>query len=353
VHYARDAFEGLRLMDEIMATKRGEGPDPDSPEALAAKKKAQERKARHERSKRIAAKRKAAEAPVEVPTRSDVAADNAIPTPPFWGTRIVKGVPVADYLQLLDERALFLGQWGLRGVRGGDGPSYEELVESEGRPRLRYWIDRLSTEGILQHAAVVYGYFPAVSDGDTVHVLAEPRADAPVRHSFTFPRQQRPRFLCVADFIRSREDCVAAGHVDVLPFQLVTMGQPIADFANKLFADDAYRDYLEVHGIGVQLTEALAEYWHQRVRGELTVGGASFAGEDPDDAQGFFDLEYRGARFSFGYGACPDLEDRAKMIDLLEPGRIGVELSEELQLHPEQSTDAFVLHHPEAKYFNT
>ncbi|MXP22160.1 methionine synthase [Gordonia sp. HNM0687] len=353
VHYARDAFEGLRLMDEIMATKRGEGPDPDSPEALAAKKKAQERKARHERSKRIAAKRKAAEAPVEVPTRSDVAADNAIPTPPFWGTRIVKGVPVADYLQLLDERALFLGQWGLRGVRGGDGPSYEELVESEGRPRLRYWIDRLSTEGILQHAAVVYGYFPAVSDGDTVHVLTEPRADAPVRHSFTFPRQQRPRFLCVADFIRSREDCVAAGHVDVLPFQLVTMGQPIADFANKLFADDAYRDYLEVHGIGVQLTEALAEYWHQRVRGELTVGGASFAGEDPDDAQGFFDLEYRGARFSFGYGACPDLEDRAKMIDLLEPGRIGVELSEELQLHPEQSTDAFVLHHPEAKYFNT
>ncbi|GAB90284.1 methionine synthase [Gordonia rhizosphera] len=353
VHYARDAFEGLRLMDDIMATKRGEGPDPDSPEALAAKKKAEERKARHERSKRIAEKRKAAEVPVEVPARSDVATDNEIPTPPFWGTRIIKGVPVADYLQLLDERALFLGQWGLRGARGGDGPSYEDLVESEGRPRLRHWIDRLSTEGILQHAAVVYGYFPAVSEGDTVHVLAEPRPDAEVRHSFTFPRQQRPRFLCVADFIRSREDCLTSGQVDVLPFQLVTMGQPIADFANKLFADDAYRDYLEVHGIGVQLTEALAEYWHQRVRGELTVEGRSLAGEDPDDAQGFFDLEYRGARFSFGYGACPDLDDRAKMVELLEPERIGVQLSEELQLHPEQSTDAFVLHHPEAKYFNT
>ncbi|WAC55407.1 methionine synthase [Gordonia sp. SL306] len=353
VHYARDAFEGLRLMDEIMATKRGEGPDPNSPEAIAARQKVEERKARHERSRRIAEKRKAAETPVEVPARSDVAADNAIPTPPFWGTRIVKGVPVADYLQLLDERALFLGQWGLRGARGGEGPSYEELVETEGRPRLRYWIDRLATEGILQHAAVVYGYFPAVSEGDTVHVLAESRPDAEVRHSFEFPRQQRSRFLCVADFISSREQAKAAGQVDVLPFQLVTMGQPIADFANKLFAEDAYRDYLEVHGIGVQLTEALAEFWHQRVRSELTVAGTSLAGEDPENAQGFFDLEYRGARFSFGYGACPDLDDRAKMMELLEPERIGVVLSEELQLHPEQSTDAFVLHHPEAKYFNT
>ncbi|HMS75363.1 methionine synthase [Gordonia sp. (in: high G+C Gram-positive bacteria)] len=348
VHYARDAFEGLRLMDDIMATKRGEGPAPDSPEAIAAAKKAAERKARHERSKKIAAKRKAAEVPVEVPARSDVVSDNRIPTPPFWGTRIIKGVPIAEYMQLLDERALFLGQWGLRGTRGSDGPSYEDLVESEGRPRLRHWVDRLSTENILQHAAVVYGYFPAVSEGDAVHVLTEPRPDAPVRYTFEFPRQQRSRFLCIADFIASRESAIAAGHVDVLPFQLVTMGQPIADFANKLFADNAYRDYLEVHGIGVQLTEALAEYWHQRVRSEL-----SFGEEDPENPQGFFDLEYRGARFSFGYGACPDLEDRAKMIALLEPERIGVVLSEELQLHPEQSTDAFVLHHPEAKYFNT
>ena len=352
VHYARDAFEGLRLMDDIMALKRGGGSVPESADSIAAAQKAAERKARHERSKRIAAKRKAAETPIEVPARSDVAADNDVPTPPFWGTRIIKGVPVAEYRQLLDERALFLGQWGLRGARGGDGPSYEELVETEGRPRLRYWIDRLSTEGILQHAAVVYGYFPAVSEGDTVHVLTEPRPDAPVRYSFSFPRQQRPKFLCIADFIRSRDDAIATGQVDVLPFQLVTMGQPIADFANKLFADDAYRDYLEVHGIGVQLTEALAEYWHQRVRSELTVGDKSFGAEDPDAAQGFFDLEYRGARFSFGYGACPNLEDRVTMMRLLEPERIGVELSEELQLHPEQSTDAFVLHHPEAKYFN-
>ncbi|GGK37761.1 methionine synthase [Nocardia camponoti] len=352
VHYARDAFEGLRLMDEIMTVKRGGGLDPTSPEAIAAAKKAAERKERHERSKRIAAERKAAEVPIVVPERSDVAADLPVPTPPFWGTRVVKGLPLAEYSGLLDERALFLGQWGLRGQRAGDGPTYEDLVETEGRPRLRAWLDRLATEGVLQHAAVVYGYFPAVSEGDEVIVLTEPKPDAPERYRFTFPRQQRDRFLCIADFIRSREQAVETGQVDVLPFQLVTMGQPIADFANELFAGDNYRDYLEVHGVGVQLTEALAEYWHRRVREELTLDGRAVAADDPADIADYFKLGYRGARYSFGYGACPDLEDRAKLVDLLDAGRIGVTLSEELQLHPEQSTDAFVLLHPEAKYFN-
>lgn len=184
-------------------------------------------------------------------------------------------------------------------------------------------------------------------------ILTEPRPDAPERYRFTFPRQQRSRFLCIADFVRSRKDAIASGEVDVWPFQLVTMGQPIADFANELFASNSYRDYLEVHGIGVQLTEALAEYWHRRIRQELAFsGGGTAADEDPDEVAEYFKLAYRGARFAFGYGACPDLEDRIKLVELLEPERIGVELSEELQLHPEQSTDAFVLHHPEAKYFN-
>ncbi|MEE2032479.1 methionine synthase [Rhodococcus chondri] len=353
VSYARDAFEGLSLMDRVMAIKRGEGPDPNSPEALEAARKAAERKERHERSKRIAEKRKAAETPVVIPERSDVAADLPVPTPPFWGTRLVKGIALAEYASLIDERALFLGQWGLRGQRGGDGPTYEELVETEGRPRLRYWLDRLSTENVVQHAAVVYGYFPAVSEGDDVVVLTEPHPDAPERYRFTFPRQQRPRFLCIADFVRSRAEAQRTGQVDVWPFQLVTMGQPIADFANELFAANAYRDYLEVHGIGVQLTEALAEYWHRRVRQELAFAeGGTAADDDPDEVAGYFDLAYRGARFAFGYGACPNLEDRVKLVELLEAERIGVELSEELQLHPEQSTDAFVLHHPEAKYFN-
>jgi 5-methyltetrahydrofolate--homocysteine methyltransferase len=353
VHYARDAFEGLKLMDTIMSAKRGEAPDTDSPEAIAAREKEAERKARHERSKRIAAQRKAAEAPIEIPERSDVAADVEVPTPPFWGSRIVKGLAVADYSALLDERALFLGQWGLRGARGGTGPSYEELVETEGRPRLRYWLDRLSTDGVLAHAAVVYGYFPAVSERDDVIILSEPTPDASERFRFTFPRQQRDRFLCIADFVRWRALASERGQVDVLPFQLVTMGDPIAEFANELFAANAYRDYLEVHGIGVQLTEALAEHWHRRIREELRFSGdRAMSSEDPEAIEDYFKLGYRGARFSFGYGACPDLEDRVKTMALLQPERIGVSLSEEMQLHPEQSTDAFILHHPEAKYFN-
>ncbi|MTD56812.1 methionine synthase [Amycolatopsis pithecellobii] len=337
VHYARDAFEGLHLMDTIMAVRRGEAPAVD-PEAEAKKA---ERKARRERSLRIAQARKDAAEPEVIPARSDVATDVPLPTPPFWGTRVVKGIPVADYSSYLDERATFLGQWGLRGAKGGQGPSYAELVETEGRPRLRYWLERLATDGILAHAALVYGYFPAVAEGDDLVVLTEDGAE---RTRFTFPRQKRDRHLCLADFWRPRE----SGEIDVLPLTLVTMGQPIADYANELFAADAYRDYLEVHGLSVQLTEALAEYWHRRIRQELAI-----ADQDPEAIEDYFKLAYRGARFSLGYGACPDLEDRAKIIELLEPERIGVKLSEEFQLHPEQSTDAIVCHHPEAKYFNT
>ncbi|MFE0020708.1 methionine synthase [Amycolatopsis sp. NPDC059021] len=355
VRYARDAFEGLRLMDAIMAAKRGETPIVDA----EAEKKRQERKERRERSLRIAEARKAKQAEQEAleeppSARSDVATDVPLPTPPFWGTRVVKGVALADYAAMLDERATFMGQWGLKGARGGAGPTYEELVETEGRPRLRYWLDKLTADGVLAHAAVVYGYFPCVAEGDDVVVLTEPRPDAPERTRFTFPRQRRDRRLCLADFYRPRERALEEGVVDVVPFTLCTMGQPIADYANELFAGNNYRDYLEVHGLGVQLTEALAEYWHCRIRQELRfASGTAVAEEDPDDVEEFFKLGYRGARFSLGYGACPDLEDRAKIVELLEPGRIGVKLSEEFQLHPEQSTDAIVCHHPEAKYFNT
>ncbi|MGH3903309.1 MAG: methionine synthase [Pseudonocardiaceae bacterium] len=351
VRYARDAFEGLRLMDSIMTRKRGGTVVADEKEQA----KVAERKARRERALRIAEARRARETGPEEPVaaRSDVATDVPIPTPPFWGSRVVKGIPAAEFTAMLDERATFMGQWGLRGSRRKDGPTYEELVETDGRPRLRYWLDRLATEGVLAHAAVVYGYFPAVAEGDAVLVLREPEPDAPELCRFTFPRQPRDRRLCLADFYRPREVAVAAGEVDVLPLHLVTMGQAIADYANELFAKDAYRDYLEVHGLGVQLTEAMAEYWHRRVREELRFSsGAAVAEEDPADVAQFFKLGYRGARYSLGYGACPNLEDRAKIVELLQPDRIGVELSEEFQLHPEQSTDAIVAHHPEAKYFN-
>jgi len=326
VRYARDAFEGLRLMDAAMAVKRGV-PGASLP-------------ARRERRVRSATK-VLDRPPEEIPERSDVAVDNPVPAPPFWGDRIVKGIPLAEYAGYLDERATFLGQWGLRGTRGDAGPSYDELVETEGRPRLRMWLDRVKTEGILE-AAVVYGYWPCYSEANELVVL-DPEDRSTELHRFEFPRQRRDRFLCLSDFFRPKD----SGELDVVAFHLVTMGSKVAEVTGELFAKNAYREYLELHGLSVQLTEALAEYWHARVRSEL-----GFGGEDQDLDRMLRDQGYRGSRYSFGYPACPNLEDRAKLVDLLKPERIGVELSEELQLHPEQSTDALVVHHPEAKYFN-
>ncbi len=344
VRYARDAFEGLRLMDRVMAKKKGLIAEDDD---AAERAKAAERRARHERSARIAEQRRAAQVEEEVPARSEVAVDNPIPTPPFWGSRVIKGIPMHDFAALLDERALFLGQWGLRGAKGGAGPSYEELVETEGTPRLRAWLERLATEQILA-AAVSYGYFPCVSEGDSMIVLAEPDPGAAEVCRFTFPRQRRDKHLCLADYFRPKE----SGEVDVVAFQLVTMGSAISEFTAKLFADNAYRDYLEAHGLSVQLTEALAEYWHRRIRSELVFGdGSTAAAEDSEDVRRFFELDYRGARYSFGYPACPDVAEQTKLVPLLKPDMIGVQLSEEFQWHPEQSTAALVAHHPEATYF--
>jgi 5-methyltetrahydrofolate--homocysteine methyltransferase len=336
VRYARDAFEGLRLMDVLVKFKRGE-----QVELPALKKRVTPKGNLLERT-----------APENIPSRSDVATDNRIPTPPFWGTRTVKGIALRDYSSFLDERATFMGQWGLKPGRGDDGASYEQLVETEGRPRLRQWLDRIQTEGLLE-AAVVYGYFPAVSDGDDLVILhhgsegatdggsgGEPGTE---RLRFTFPRQSRDRHLCLSDFVAP----IGSGVIDVVPFQLVTMGNRISVAANALYEANDYRNYLEIHGLSVQLTEALAEFWHRRVREEL-----GFNADEPDEVEGLFSLDYRGARYSFGYPACPNLEDRIKMMQLLKPEVIGVTLSEELQLHPEQSTDAMVLHHPEAKYFS-
>jgi len=324
VRYARDAFEGLRLMDALVAVSRGE-PGATLPET---------------RGPRVRTAARLIETPPElVPARSDVATDVPVPVPPFWGDRVIKGVPLAEYASMLDERATFMGQWGLRGSRRGSGPSYQELVETEGRPRLRMWLDRIQSERMLE-AAVVYGYFRCVSKGDDLIVLDD-RGGERVR--FTFPRQRRDRHLCLADFFRPEE----SGETDVVGFQLVTVGPRISQVTAELFERNAYRDYLELHGLSVQLTEALAEYWHRRVREELGVGA-----EDAAELESILKLGYRGARFSLGYGACPNLEDRAKIVGLLRPERIQVSLSEEFQLHPEQSTDAIVLHHPEASYFN-
>ena len=333
VRYARDAFEGLRLMDAVMAVKRGE-PGARLPER---------------RERRVSTRARGEESSdIPLPARSDVATDVDLPKPPFLGERVVRGVPLADYAPYLDERALFMGQWGLKPSRG-DGPSYDELVEREGRPRLREWLDRVQTERMIE-PAVVYGYFPCYSDGnDLVIVWHEGPNEGQERARLTFPRQRRDRHLCLADFFRPQDALIeGTGELDVVAFHVVTMGEAASQATARLFESDSYRDYLELHGLSVQLTEALAEYWHARVRDELGLG--SLDSSDMDAVIG--EQAYRGSRYSFGYPACPDLEQQQVIVDLLAPERIGVRLSEEFQLHPEQSTSAIIVHHPEAKYFN-
>ena len=322
VRYAKDAFEGLSLMDSIMSVKRGE--------AGASLPPLRERRTPNTRSERT---------PNLDTNRSDVDEKNQLPNPPFYGSRIVKGIALASYLGALDERALFVGQWGLQGKRG----EFEEMVVTEGRPRLRTLLNDVQANGWL-NAAVVYGYFPCYSEGNDLVILHHEGPDkGKERTRFTFPRQSRDRRLCLSDFFRSK----ASGEIDTVAFHIVTMGQSVSDATAKLFAANEYREYLELHGLSVQLTEALAEHWHARIREEL-----GFSSEDASEIDQILDQGYRGSRYSFGYPACPDLEQQRQLCALLEPERIGVELSEEFQLHPEQSTSAIIVHHPEAKYFN-
>ena len=322
VRYAKDAFEGLTLMDTLMGIKKGD------PSAVLPPLK-----------KRITNPRKSQELPEIDLRRSDVAIDVPIAKPPFYGSRIVKGIALSDYSGMLDERALFMGQWGLKGARG----EFEKMVEEEGRPRLRSLLNDAQSKGWL-NAAVVYGYFPCYSEGNDLVVLhhdGEKEGEERVR--FTFPRQSRDRRLCLSDFYRPKE----SGEIDVVAFHVVTMGSVVSEATSELFSKNLYREYLELHGLSVQLTEALAEHWHSRIRTEL-----GFGIEDAPELDALLDQGYRGSRYSFGYPACPDLSAQTQLCELLEPSRIGVELSEEFQLHPEQSTSAIITLHPEAKYFN-
>jgi 5-methyltetrahydrofolate--homocysteine methyltransferase len=326
VFYCRDAFAGLRVMDQLRE-EREQG-------VQAVKEPV--------RAPRVAPARPRGPAPAPPGTdelaRSDVATNVPVPTAPFLGeARVVKGIPVRDLVPYLNESALFRGQWQLRPVGGREG--WRHTLETEARPRLRALLDEAIAGQILR-PAVVYGYFACNGDGNDV-VVWDTHGRERVR--FTFPRQRRDRRLCIADFFRP----ISSGEPDVIGMHVVTMGLAASAATARLFADNRYREYLELHGVTVEMAEALAEYWHQRVRQELGI-----AGDDADDMEELFDQGYRGSRYSFGYPACPDLEEQTKLFELLRPERIGVELSEEFQLHPEQSTSAIIVHHPEAKYFN-
>ena len=326
VFYCRDAFAGLRVMDQLREERE---------QGIEAIKEPV-------RAPRVATTKPRGPAPAPPGTdelaRSDVATDVPVPAAPFLHeARVVKGIPVRDLVPYLNESALFRGQWQLRPTGGKE--AWRHTLETEARPRLRALLDEAIATQILR-PAVVYGYFPCNGDGNDVVVWDDQGRE---RVRFTFPRQRRDRRLCIADFFRPLE----SGEPDVIGMHVVTMGLAASEATAKLFADNRYREYLELHGVTVEMAEALAEYWHQRVRQELGI-----AGDDAADMEDLFDQGYRGSRYSFGYPACPDLEEQTKLFELLKPERIGVELSEEFQLHPEQSTSAIIVHHPEAKYFN-
>ena len=325
VFYGRDAFEGLYTLDKIMAIKRDGVVDPDFGRIPSGRVLPDRNKAEREE--------------VELPHRSpDVATDNPVFTPPFLGSKVVKGLAIDDIAAYINETAIFRNQWQFRPENGETDEQFKDRL----RPLLREQLSNAKTSGVLL-PQVVYGYFPVNADGtDLVVYTDDTRTTEQCR--FHYPRQREEPFLCIADFFRS----VESGEKDYAAFHIVTMGNAVSEMAAELFEQNKYQDYLILHGLGVEMAEALAEYWHHRIRSEW-----GFVEEDGPSLHGLFRQQYRGGRYSWGYPACPELEDNATVAALLEAGRLGIEVSEETgwQYQPEQTTSAIICHHPRAKYF--
>jgi len=347
--YARDAFAGLHTMDKLMsgdghadeeqakaavAAASGNGDHPEEADDLIGEEaKRGIRKSARPRS----VTRSSGDTTHTV--RSDVRTDVAIPQSPFSGSRVIHDIPLEDVFAYINETALFKGQWQFKQGRTST-EEYQALVASKVRPVYEELKERSEREGLLV-PRVVYGYFPAQSAGNDL-IVYDPDARTE-RARFTFPRQPAGKRLCLADYFAS----VDSGRMDIVAFDLVTVGRRASEYSQELFKRDNYADYLYFHGLSVESAEALAEYWHKHIRQELGI-----ADSDSQNLHELFRQGYQGSRFSFGYPACPNLEDQAKLFELLDPSRIDVELSEEFQLEPEQSTSAIVIHHPEARYFS-
>ncbi|MEN3329961.1 MAG: 5-methyltetrahydrofolate--homocysteine methyltransferase [Acidobacteriota bacterium] len=334
LYYARDAFAGLHTMDQLVGEtgshdteKHADTPDvtEDAEDLIGEEAKLGIRK--------ISRKTKG---DTTHTVRSNVSPDVLIPQAPFYGSRVVENISLADVFSFINETALFKGQWQFK---QGRMPleEYQALVRQKVRPIYQDLKERSVREKLLD-PKLVYGYYQCQSEGNDLIVYDEGKE---VR--FTFPRQPAGKHLCLADFFAAKD----SGKMDVVAFHLVTVGRRASEYSHELFKADNYSDYLYFHGLSVESAEALAEFWHKRIREELGI-----AGQDSPELTRLFKQEYQGSRFSFGYPACPRLEDQEKLFALLDPSRIGVELSEEFQLEPEQSTSAIIVHHPEAKYFS-
>ncbi|HEY5439316.1 MAG TPA: vitamin B12 dependent-methionine synthase activation domain-containing protein, partial [Acidimicrobiales bacterium] len=325
VFYGKDAFEGLRVLDRLGELRRGDDEDLNFGREISEKKVF-----RRIRGEAVAA-------PEGLPSRSpEVDMENPLFTPPFLGSRVAKGMSIDEISEYLNLTAIFRNQWGFRPENGEDDPAFKERVSATLREQLA-----IAKEESLLVPQVVWGHYPAASDGNDLVLYGDDTRLSEVAR-FTFPRQHVDPFLCIADFFRP----VDSDDLDYASFMLVTMGSRVSERCQELFAENRYTDYLLLHGLGVEMAEALAEMWHRRIRDEL-----GFVEEDGPTLTGLFRQQYRGGRYSWGYPACPDLTDNAKVAQLLESERIGVTVSEGFQLNPEQTTDAIICHHPMAKYF--
>ncbi len=336
LYYARDAFAGLHTMDRLVGEtgldtteKAADAPDvtDDAEDLIGEEAKLGIRKP---------ARLRKPSGDTTHTVRSNVSSDVLIPQAPFFGSRVVEGVSLADLFSFINETALFKGQWQFK---QGRMPieEYQALVREKVRPIYQELKKRSTIEKLIV-PKVVYGYYQCQSEGNDLIVYDEGKE---IR--FTFPRQPAGKHLCLADFFAAKD----SGKMDVVAFHLVTVGRRASEYAHELFKSDNYSDYLYFHGLSVESAEALAELWHRRIREELGIAGA-----DSPDLTRLFKQEYQGSRYSFGYPACPRLEDQEKLFTLLNPSRIDVNLTEEFQLEPEQSTSAIIVHHPEAKYFS-
>ncbi len=325
VFYGRDAFEGLRTLDKLMEIKKTGVDDPEFGRVPTG---------------RVLPERSKSAAPTaDRPRRSpDVADDNPIFTPPFLGSRIIKGIGIDEIARYVNETALFRNQWQFRPNPGESDEEFRERM----RPLLRDELAQAKAGDYLI-PQVVYGYFCVNADGDDLIIWSDATRTSETTR-FTFPRQDAAPYLCISDFFRDRNS-----DPDYAAFHIVTMGSAVSEKAAEYFAANEYQKYLMVHGLGVEMAEALAELWHRRIREEW-----GFAADDGPTIGGLFRQQYRGGRYSWGYSACPNLEDNARVADLLEAGRLGIEVTEETgwQYQPEQTTSAIICHHPQAKYFN-
>jgi 5-methyltetrahydrofolate--homocysteine methyltransferase len=325
VFYGKDAFEGLSVLDTLMNIKKTGVDDPDFGRKLGTRL--------IERAEKVEVD------PSTIPARSpEVETDNEVFTPPFLGSKVVKGIGLDEIAEYINETALFRNQWQYRPNEGETDADFKDRI----RPLLREQLGAAKSGGYLV-PQVVYGYFPVNADGNDLIVWTDDTRTVE-KTRFHYPRQKVAPYMCIADFYRS----VESGEKDYAAFHIVTMGSPVSEKAAELFAENKYNDYMVLHGIGVEMAEALAEYWHHRIRTEW-----GYVDQDGPSLAGLFRQQYRGGRYSWGYPACPDLEDNATVAALLEAGRIGIEVSEETgwQYQPEQTTSAIICHHPKAKYF--